>query len=155
MLKKYFFLITFLIVGASNSFGTSFRHSITIEVVSDFKQRPPLKNSTPMIIIIDPSKESPSDSITLQIGEEVVIEVSNPTHQLYNEELNDYNTDDAINCYWTINHWGTYHNYWNNIKPLEVVAMSNRDPLSFQYKAINKGSVTLYLWKGAKITGGD
>ena len=135
MLKKHFFLITFLIIAATNSFGGAFAHSITIKIVSDSQQ-----NTSPQNILIDPSKKSPSNySLTLQKGEELIVEVSNPTQRLYNGELNDCNTDNAINCNWSINNWGTYQNYWNNRKPFEVVAMGNRAPSFFHYKAIREG----------------
>jgi hypothetical protein len=123
---------------------------------------------TPIHLTIDPLITNSFDPIQLDVGQELIVEILNPENTLnskntffnlnyitekcgFNKFLNQeglYGDKFSIYCNSYVNEYGSYWNYFRGISPLKTVNHTLVNPISFQYKAIAKGSLNLIFIRG-------
>jgi len=159
MLKKYFFLLSFVTIAMANSFGADSLLSLSINVLpSDSEQGSEIHdNTTPMTheLTIDPSEKERFSSMTLHVGEELIVDVLNADNLFFNGTLSNaaspivssIQSDRGIYNFMSVDNYVTWENWYHNRRPLNLIDLGYQSPLYFHYQAVHEGSVTLKFSK--------
>jgi hypothetical protein len=94
MIKKFIFLLAFLITASSHSFADDDENNdrfLTLELNISSGSTEDDPSCTPTLITIDPSNRNVRKSLDLANGSEVIVQFDDPTHQFYNDDLNSSN----------------------------------------------------------------
>lgn len=143
--NKFILATLLIILAATFSYGQDDLLSLSITIKTP-KPGQPIASS-PHEITINPYKKNLEKSLTVFVGEELIVNVTNPNGEFYNGNF-DAQGPHSIWFFWNTTDWGGYDNFFFQRQHLKDIDFGYRTPLFFHYKFPYEGSIELDFEKG-------